>query len=273
MIYVYEDPIEFIRTRAKQVDEGQYRLVLLFLGTQFNEEFLKDVEALAPDLDSLTDAHAMAILFTPPPPNFRQNGMNLGFGACKALGRSYHWSEWDDFLRTMTTGTYAVARSLGIAFKDLPCVVFLDPDESVPEYAVWKLRDTPFRTLYGDLRSALDRWYRENSEVIDEIELLSTIKKFPWDKVPSNQPEMAQFKAFVNDTVVPRLLVAAGGSGVSEKVKERIEHLADQARNPDFVRPALRASPSPLHVDGRVWAADSFTREFFEFVHAEAGRH
>jgi hypothetical protein len=270
MIYVYEDPVEFVRRRAKQVNDGQYRLILLFLGTQFDEDFLKDIEALTPDLDALTGPHAMAVLFTPPPTSFADEGS--GFGGFRALGRFYKWAEWDEFVGTMTDATYSVAASLGIPFEDLPAIVFLDPDEDEPEFAVWKLKETPFRKLYTDLRSALNRWYKDNADLIERIKFLQTIRKFPWEKVPSKQPEMATFKQFVEASVVPKLLDAAEFSGVSDEVKERIQRLSEQPRNADFLRPALRRSPLPLCVEDRVWTADSFSKEFFAFVHADANR-
>jgi len=269
MIYVYEDPVEFVRRRAKQVNEGKYRLVLLFLGTQFDEEFLKAVEALTPDLDALTGPHAMAVLFTPPPASFK-DGPHRGFGGFQALGRYYHWAEWDAFVAAMTNGTYSIASDLGIQLKDLPAIVFLDPDEDEPEFALWKLKDTPFRQLYPDLRSVLDRWYQESAETVKKIKACETIQKFPWDKVPSNQPEMGTFVTFLEESVIPKLLEAADTSGVSDELKSRIARISEQPRNTDFLRAALRRSPEPLMIGDREWTADSFRTEFFAFVQASA---
>jgi hypothetical protein len=266
LFYVYEDPVEFVRRRAKHVNDGQYRLILLFLGTQFNEEFVREVEGLTQDIDSLTGPHAMAILFTPPPSP--PADFMSGFGSFRALGKD--WIFWDEFLKAMTDGAYSLAESLGIPYKDLPVVVFLDPDEDDPEFAVWKFKNVTFRELYDDLRSVLNHWYQDNSELIAKIALLEKIVKYQWNKVPSNQPEMPVFKAYVKDTVVPKLLEAAEIAGVSGEVKQRIEGLSSEPRNTAVMGPALAKSLNPLVVGNEEWTADTFGPKFFAFAHDEA---
>ena len=106
--------------------------------------------------------------------------------------------------------------------------------------------------------------------MVERIKICDIIQKFPWEKVPSNQPEMETFVNFVAESVVPKLLQAADLSGVSGEVKSRIQRIAEQPRNPDFVRPALRRSPARLRIGDREWTADSFSKEFFAFVQAHA---
>jgi hypothetical protein len=265
LIYVFEDPVEFVRRRAKALNEGQYRVMLLFLGTQFDEEFLKDVDGLTRDLDRLTGPHAMAVLFTPPP---ELQHFQSGFGGFQALGR--FWTDWDAFVDTMTDGTYTVAQDLGIPYKDLPCIAFLNIYDDELKFGLWKLKGTPFREVYDDLRSVFDSWYRDNTRLIEKIAKLQILERHPWGKVPTNHPEMPLFQQFLRIVVLPKLVNAADNSGVSAQTRKRIEGLSSQPRNTEVVSLALKQSPTMLSVGGHFWTAQSFTEDFYQFVRNEA---
>jgi len=246
----------------------------LFLGTDYDGSFLEDVNHLARDIDSLTGRHAAAILFTPPPPLHELE--HRGYAGFTALGRPSQWADWDEFVTTMTEGSYRVSEALGIGARDLPAVVFLVPDAGKPEFAAWKLRDTPLREVYRDLRSILSEWYAENAELIERIEFLRMLAKTKWDGSSGSEKQLVMLQEFVSRNVLPLMLEAAEDHAIPEEVKgkliARLEKLRRQPRNLSAVSEFLKGHRIVLSLVTGTASAETFAEQYYHTIRFVAQR-
>jgi hypothetical protein len=167
MIYSYTTGIDILQNHIDQIKRGQFRVLLFFLGTAYDESFLDGVKSLAKDLDALTGPHCLAMAFMPPPRDnpFKQSDYVDAF---KGGGKDRNIDEWDDFVSEMTKNTYELARYLDIPEHHLPCLVFIDTDNT--EFAILRLRDKTLREIYPKLREIFADWYSANKEVFDRYD-------------------------------------------------------------------------------------------------------
>src|SRR5215216_5012769 len=104
MIVSYRTGVDVLQHHLEDIRRGQIRVLLLFLGSAYDEAFLESIKSLAKDLDELTGPYCLAIVFMPPPKEnpFRQYDGVLAFSGG---GSTRDLAEWDSFVDEMTRNT------------------------------------------------------------------------------------------------------------------------------------------------------------------------
>jgi hypothetical protein len=170
MYVSYTTGVDVLQHHLEGIRRHQFKVLLLFLGSAYDEAFLESVKSLAKDLDNLTGPHCLAIVFMPPPKEnpFRQyEGLRDVF---HVGGRARDLTEWETFVDEMTRNTYQLARFLDIPLDYLPCLAFIDTEHQ-EEIATLRVHDKTLHDIYPQLRMLFSRWYDENKEALNAYDL------------------------------------------------------------------------------------------------------
>jgi hypothetical protein len=173
MKFFYESGLEIIKEHADKYNDGRTRVLLFFLGSSFDEPFLRDVLDLAEDIDWLTGPHCLAVAFTPAPSVKNIDDYSECTRSHVRLVSSRAKEHWESFSSEMTKNTYAMANYLGVDAADLPCLAFVNPKKS-NRAAIMRMPDGRLRAAYPAIRKLFLDWYGDYRGTLDRWDYLTS---------------------------------------------------------------------------------------------------
>jgi hypothetical protein len=276
MIVSYTTGVDVLAHHLEDISRGQFRVLLVFLGSTYDEAFLKSVKSLATDLDNLTGPHCLAIVFMPPPKEnpFRPYDFVWSEGKFRGGGKYRHVTEWESFVDEMTRNTYELASFLGIPLHYLPCLAFIDP-QYPEEFATLRLHDETLYDIYPQLRKLFSQWYAENKDVLDAYDLAT--REYPYTGGYGDIPNSPRIKRLTEERlrqgVIPAVeeafgsLLAANRDLDQEKVRRRLKKLRKQPQNTQPLVSFLQTHALTIQLDGipTTWSNfDSVYRRLYQ---------
>lgn len=188
MQIVYGNGFDLLLSGYNQLVTGQTKLLLFFLASQYDRSVLKDLSELSADIDSLTGPFCIAVAFMPPlekDMNYLKRRFDL---TSDKLIHSIRWRPgmlpinsdrtWEQYEISMTQGAYEVARFFNIQVDEMPCLLFLCPEEK-QEFVLLSLKNKSLRDIYPSLRKIFANWYEKNPQLPEWIELQSLATALP----------------------------------------------------------------------------------------------
>lgn len=219
---------------------GQTRLLVLFLGSEYDRDFLVEVIRYGHDLDNLLHGKfCIGLLFMPPPPERREQHR-----AVERFKR-FHELPWRDdpelteqLVRRMSAESYNLARLLSIPLQDLPGIAFLSASEP-DAVAFIPLAHSPLTQIYPDLRRVMSKWYEDNRQ---------TFERYKADLQFAQNEQVASFARQVQ--------IEIGRSGKAAHLVKKLPHAIGRAEEDPsnirnlMVRHGLSVELSGVSLDG-----------------------
>lgn len=153
MIISYKSGLDILLENEQFITNGEIKLLMFFLGTKGDPDFLKSLIAYSTDIHYLTGKHCLALLFLPP-----SQRRSRDF----ETGPFLRFDESDDFIDAMTQNSYELANLFDIPYDELPAVVLVNP-HNLKEFVVWRTLERNIDGIFRDLRQMFSKWYEANS--------------------------------------------------------------------------------------------------------------
>ena len=257
MIISYLTGIEFIEQYRHELENGQFKVLLFFLGTEFDHEFLKSVAKFSTDINYLTGPYALAVAFLPPPAtNTDRKAIKL-----EAFGETKIFENGEEFAKAMTQSTYDLARYFGVA--DLPSIIFVNPQD-MSEVAILKIENT-LDTIYRDLRKIFGNWYLNHKEKFDKVRI---IKQLSNSNIKHRNKEAVEIlEDFVREYILPTIEKSLENEVQINTAKRLLENLHHQPRSTQGIQDFLTKHGIHLLVeDSRQFTGSNFRDEYFKLI-------
>ncbi len=228
---------------------GQARLLLLFLGTEYDRSFLEDVIRYGHDLDALLhDKFCIGLLFMPPP------GSEAGERSAIANFKYFHNLPWRDdpelterVVKRMTSESYDLARSLEIPFENLPGIAFLSASEP-GAVAYLSLAHSSLPEVFRDLRRVMSDWYQDNRRALEAHRA---------DRELAFREQTANFI----DQVRQGLAATGQGAHLTKKLPKALVHAPV---DPSEIRNLMIRHNFAVEIDGKEMKGGDVERQLIE---------
>ena len=203
MRFFYKSGLEVLSRHANACGDGRTRVLVFFLGSSFDEAFLRELIELAQDIDSLTGPHCLAVAFTPAPSVKKADEYSESTREYLGLvtqGKKF----WRDFTAEMTKNTYAMVNYLGVDASDLPCLAFVNP--RAPDHAaVMRLPNGSLRSVYPSIRKLFLDWYGDYRGTLDRWDFLTAYSEGGCRSCSLRADAKANIRENIVKIVVPKV--------------------------------------------------------------------
>ena len=267
MIISYLTGIEFIESYRYELESGQYKVLLFFLGTEYDREFLESVAKFSTDINHLIGQHALAVAFLPPPKDIHTKKLEV-------LDKAKSFENEEEFAKAMTQSTYEIARHFCIT--DLPSVVFINP-KNMTEVATIKIENS-LSDVYKDLRKIFGDWYVTYKEEFDKVKRLKGLYiKTRLGNQRKKKESIYELKSFIREQIIP--VINKSLESASEKnqihpsfVNKLIENLYHQPLSTQGIEHLLTKNKIVLLVEEREVIGSNFRDEYFKLIHRDLNK-
>jgi hypothetical protein len=177
-LHRWESGFAKLETQASAMAEGQYKLLILLLGVDYDASIVEYLLVAERDLQDGAGAFVLAAIFVPPsntPRSPARNPHDATFEYEPVHQPLVQFSELDEFTDTMRRGTYELATRFGIRFDELPGLLLLRPEDTT-DYVFVTLKERNLGQVYADLTRILYQWRSENLESIERAAELRALR-------------------------------------------------------------------------------------------------
>jgi hypothetical protein len=259
VIVSYLSGVQILTEHLAAIRSGEIRVLMFFLGSQYDHGFLREVREIHSDIDALTGSCCLAIAFMPPPPaqqlarfSFVDEGLRRDDP--QALER---------YVAAMTTNTYALADHFDLPLNDLPAIAFVSTD-APDDYAILPLRGRTMREVYPSIRAIFSEWYQSNKHAIDA----RILQRLDPDERTVPRDVRAAIETAIGEQVVP--LVAAAFEELllqhpqmpAARVRRMLARLRRHPKDVKALADVLRHEKVKLPLNGESFDPGQFEREF-----------
>lgn len=257
MIISYLPGIKFIERYQYELENGQFKVLIFFLGTKFEHQFLKSIDKFSADINYLTGPHALAVAFLPPP----KTSIDSKVVRLEAFGETKIFENEEEFVKAMTQSTYELARYFGV--KDLPSIIFVNP-QNISEVAILTIENN-LDIIYRDLRKTFVNWYAKYKGEFNKVRIIKHLSKS--NTGYKNKEEIEIFDNFIREYILPVIEKVFLKNVLLEKtVKRLIKNLHHQPRSTQAIQDFLNKHGIHLIIEDRKFTGDNFRHEYFRLI-------
>jgi hypothetical protein len=223
--------IEILNQQRPQLADGDYRLVLFILSSEYDQRFLTELRDTIEKFEYFSKPTNYrkplfsGVVFMPPPSDilryrnspspYRDRGgafpnYDPPEPLASVLGRMSHGafqvdrtltpenikSRWLEFAGSMAHATYDLASTFQVPFDQLPCLLVLDPSD-LSQFVLVSLRGAKLVDVYCGWRDEFTRWAHEHEGALAVLDSIWALRTRQW-----RHPSMARVE---RESVVPRI--------------------------------------------------------------------